>query len=227
MAGLLALSRAIDIINNFIGRQVAWLVLAAVLLSTYNAVVRYLGDAIPAALPIPRASNALLELQWYLYGAVFLLAAAYTLQRNEHVRIDVLAGRLSQRTRDWIDLLGHIFFLAPFAVLMVYLAIPWFIRSYVSGEISANASGLILWPAKILVLIGFTLLSAQALSEIIKRWAVLRGIIEDPTPRHELPPQAEGAVEMERLDHPRGHDDMPQATSSGGDREQGRSRDNA
>lgn len=199
MAGLLGLSRVIDRTNEFIGKNIAWLILLAVLVSAYNAIVRYLGDALPAFLPIPRASNALLELQWYLYGTVFMLAAAYTLQRNEHVRIDVVSSRLSKRTRDWIDLLGHIFFLVPFTFLMVYLAFPWFLRSYRSGEISANASGLILWPAKMMVVIGFVLLSAQAISEIVKRWAVIRELIPDPTPQHEVPPQAEGAIEMEHL----------------------------
>lgn len=195
MAGLLALSRIIDMINIAIGKSVIWLVLVAVLVSAYNAIVRYLGEAV-SFLPIPRASNSLLELQWYLYGAVFMLAAAYTLQRNEHIRIDIVSNRLSKRTRDWIDLLGHTLFLLPFTVLMVWLSWPWFLRSFRSGEVSTNAGGLIVWPAKALVLAGFVLLTAQALSEIIKRLAVIRGVIDDPMPRHELPPEAEAAMEM-------------------------------
>lgn len=195
MAGLLALSRIIDMINVAIGKSVIWLVLVAVLVSAYNAIVRYLGEAV-SFLPIPRASNSLLELQWYLYGAVFMLAAAYTLQRNEHIRIDIVSNRLSKRTRDWIDLLGHTLFLLPFTLLMVWLSWPWFLRSFRSGEVSTNSGGLIVWPAKALVLAGFVLLTAQALSEIIKRLAVIRGVIDDPTPRHELPPEAEAAMEM-------------------------------
>lgn len=197
MKGLLAVSGLVDRINAFIGKQVSWLILAAVLVSAYNATVRYLGDGLPSYIPIPRASNALLELQWYLYGTVFMLASAYTLLRNEHIRIDIVSSRLKKRTRDWVDLFCHVFFLLPFCLLMVWLAWPWFWRSYNSGEISANAGGLTLWPAKVMVLIGFTLLTAQALSEIIKRIAVLRGDIEDPTPQHDLPPEAEAALDME------------------------------
>jgi TRAP-type mannitol/chloroaromatic compound transport system permease small subunit len=197
MAGLLALSRLIDTVSVFIGKSVIWLVLVAVLVSAYNAMVRYLGDAIKF-LPIPRASNSLLELQWYLYGAVFLLAAAYTLQRNEHIRIDIVSSWFSKRTRDWIDLVCHVFFLLPFVLLMVWLSWPWVLRSYMSGEISTNSGGLIIWPAKALVLAGFALLTAQAISEIIKRAAVIAGIIEDPAPRHDLPPAAEAALEMEK-----------------------------
>lgn len=188
MAGLLSLARLIDRISTFVGRQVSWLILVAVLVSAGNATIRKAFDI---------SSNAWLELQWYLYGAVFMLAAAYTLQRNEHVRIDILANRWSKRTRDWVDLFCHVFFLLPFTVLMVWLCWPWFLRSFNSGEISANAGGLIIWPAKVLVLAGFILLTAQALSEIVKRVAVLRGDIDDPSPQHELPPAAEAALEME------------------------------
>lgn len=184
---LLALSRAIDHVNTFVGKSVSWLVLAAVLISAANASVRKAFDF---------SSNAWLEVQWYLYGAVFLLAAAYTLKRNEHVRIDFVSNMLTKRTRDWIDLFGHAFFLLPFTVLMVYLSFPWFMRSFNSGERSANAGGLVLWPAKILVVIGFALLTAQAVSEIIKRIAVLRGDIDDPTPGHDVPPAIE---DMESL----------------------------
>lgn len=188
MAGLLALSRLIDRISNFVGRQVSWLILVAVLVSAGNATIRKAFDI---------SSNAWLELQWYLYGAVFMLAAAYTLQRNEHVRIDIIASRWSKRTRDWVDLFCHVFFLLPFAALLVYLCWPWFMLSYRSGEMSANSGGLIIWPAKAMVLAGFILLLAQALSEIIKRAAVVMGIIDDPSPQHDLPPAAEAVIEME------------------------------
>ena len=194
---LLSISRAIDAVTALIGRNVSWLILLAVLVSAYNAIVRYLGDSLPSFIPIPRASNKLLELQWYLYGTVFMLAAAYTLLQNEQIRIDIISNRLKKRTRDWVDLVCHLVMLIPFAFLMVWLAWPWFWRSYVSGEISANAGGLIIWPAKAMVLIGFILLSAQAISETIKRAAVLAGLIEDPTPQHELPPEAEAALDIE------------------------------
>ncbi|MEQ8448774.1 MAG: TRAP transporter small permease subunit [Nitratireductor sp.] len=188
MAPLLALSRLVDRINEFVGRQVSWLILVAVLISAGNASIRKAFDI---------SSNAWLELQWYLYGTVFMLAAAYTLQRNEHVRIDIVSNRLSKRTRDWVDLICHITFLLPFVTLMVWLCWPWFWLSYRSGEISANAGGLVIWPAKMMVLAGFILLAAQALSEIVKRIAVIRGDIDDPTPSHDLPPAAEAAIEME------------------------------
>lgn len=171
MTFLLKVSAVIDAITAAIGRWVSWLILAAVLVSAINAVVRKVFDM---------SSNAWLELQWYLFGAVFLLAAAYTLQKNEHIRIDILSSGWTKRTRDIIDLVLHTIFLLPFCLLMDYLAWPWFWLSYRTGEISPNASGLIIWPAKSFVLIGFILLTAQAISEIIKRAAVLMGRIEDP-----------------------------------------------
>ncbi|MCB1383931.1 MAG: TRAP transporter small permease subunit [Notoacmeibacter sp.] len=194
---LLTLSRAIDAVTALIGRNVSWLILVAVLVSAYNAVVRYVGDSLPSWIPIPRASNSLLELQWYLYGTVFMLAAAYTLLQNEHIRIDIVSNRLTKRTRDWVDLVCHLVMLIPFAFLMVWLAWPWFWRSYASGEISANAGGLVIWPAKLMVLAGFIMLSVQAVSETIKRAAVIAGIIDDPAPHHDLPPEAEAALEIE------------------------------
>ncbi|KPB00415.1 TRAP transporter small permease subunit [Ahrensia marina] len=182
MTALLRLSSAIDAVTAFIGRSVSWLILVAVLVSAGNAIIRKAFDT---------SSNAWLELQWYLYGAVFLLAAAYTLQRNEHVRIDIATSGLTKKTRDWIDLLGHILFLMPFCILMVYLGWPFFWNSFQNGEISLNAGGLTIWPAKLLILASFILLSAQGISEIIKRWAVIRGIIDDPTVQHELPAAVE------------------------------------
>lgn len=173
MSGLLALSRAIDTITGFIGRNVSWLIFIAVLVSAGNALVRKI---------LSTSSNAWLEMQWYLFGAAFFLAAAYTLQQNEHIRIDIVYSRFSRRTQHWIDLLGHIFFLSPFVLLMIYLLIPYVRLSFRSGEISANAGGLILWPAKSMMLIGFLLLAMQAVSEIIKKIAIMRGVIEDPHP---------------------------------------------
>ncbi|UJQ93921.1 TRAP transporter small permease subunit [Mariluticola halotolerans] len=185
MGKLLALSRGIDAVTAFIGRRVAWLILVAVLVSAVNASIRKAFDM---------SSNAWLELQWYLYGTVFLLAAAYTLQKNEHVRIDFISNMLTKKTRDWIDLLGHIFFLLPFAGLILYLSIPWFLKSYHSGEISGSAGGLVLWPAKIMVVIGFGLLLAQAFSEIIKRIGVIRGHIDEPYAGHDSPPAVDEAA---------------------------------
>ena len=176
---LIGLSSAIDAVTALLGRAVAWLVLAAVLVSAGNAIIRKAFDM---------SSNAWLELQWYLFGAVFMIAAAYTLQRNEHIRIDVVSGNLSKRTRDWIDLFGHLFFLTPFVLLMLYLLVPYVSRSVRNQEMSGSASGLIIWPAKAILLAGFALLFLQAISEIIKRIAVIRGTIPDPMPDHHSHP---------------------------------------
>lgn len=179
MKAMLAVSRAIDKVSAFLGKSVAWLVLAAVLVSATNAIVRKAFDM---------SSNVWLELQWYLYGMVFLIAASYALQVNEHVRIDFVANMFSKRWRDWVDLIGHTLFLMPFTLMMVWLAWPWFWKSFYSGEISANAGGLVLWPAKAMVLFGFILLTCQGISEIIKRIAVIRGEIDEPYPGHNVPP---------------------------------------
>lgn len=170
MKFLLAISRAIDTVSTVVGKSVSWLLLAAVLISTTNAFARKLFDA---------SSNAWLEIQWYLYGAVFMLASAYALLKNEHVRIDLVSSKWTQRTRNILDLVLHILFLVPFAGLMTYLAWPWFWSSFNTGEMSSNAGGLIIWPAKLMVLLGFGLLLAQAFSEIIKKYAIVRGIIPD------------------------------------------------
>jgi TRAP-type mannitol/chloroaromatic compound transport system permease small subunit len=182
MRGLLGLSSTIDAVNGFIGRATGWLILIAVLVSATNAVIRKVFST---------SSNAWLELQWYLFGAAFMLAAAYTLRQNEHVRIDVIYGRVSEKTRHWIDLLGHIFFLMPFCLLMVYYLFPYALSSYRSGEVSTNSGGLIIWPAKTILLVGFILLSFQGLSEMIKKVAIMRGLIEDPHPFHNAKEQAE------------------------------------
>ena len=172
MKALLALSRVIDTINENVGKAVYWLVLAAVLISTANAVVRKAFDM---------SSNAYLEVQWYLFSAIFLLCAGYTLLKNEHIRIDVVAGRFSKRTQTWIDVLGTLFFLFPMVALILYESWPWFVRAWNSGEVSPSAGGLILWPAKILVPIGFVLLGLQGVSELFKRIAFLAGAGPDPT----------------------------------------------
>lgn len=174
MSSLLSLSRLIDRLNEFVGRWVAWLVLAAVLISTANAVVRKAFNY---------SSNGLLEIQWYLFAAVFMLAAGYTLLRQEHVRIDVISGRFSKRTQIWIDLVGLVFFLLPFVVVVMGLVMPLVIRAYETNEMSSNAGGLIRWPVFAMLPLGLVLLGLQAVSEIIKRFAFLKGLIPDPTRR--------------------------------------------
>ena len=192
MGGLLRLARGIDRVNTVIGRGVGWAILVAVLVSATNATVRKVFNT---------SSNAWLELQWYLFGVAFLGAAAYTLLENEHIRIDIVYGRWSRRTQHWIDLIGHVLFLMPFVLLMIWLLTPWVLRSYRSGEVSMNAGGLVLWPAKSLLLIGFTLLALQGVSEIIKKVAILRGALDDPTPfvsQHEAAELEAAALLAER-----------------------------
>jgi TRAP-type mannitol/chloroaromatic compound transport system permease small subunit len=172
---LLFLSRRIDFLNEKIGTTAYWLVLAAVLVSSGNAMVRYLFNY---------SSNAWLELQWYLYTGFFLIGAGYTLLRNEHVRIDIINSRLAPRTRAWIDLLGGIFFLLPMALIIMTLAWPVFTESFALAEYSPNAGGLLRWPVKLMIPVGFFLLVIQGVSEIIKRAAFLIGRGPDPTPRH-------------------------------------------
>jgi TRAP-type mannitol/chloroaromatic compound transport system permease small subunit len=174
---LLAFSHLVDALNARIGKAVTWLVLAAVVISAGNAIVRKTLDY---------SSNAWLEIQWYLFSGIFLLCAGYTLLRNEHIRIDVVAGRFSKRTQTWIDVLGTLFFLMPMTALVLYEAWPWFVRAWLSKEISASAGGLVLWPAKALVPLGFVLLGLQGLSELIKRIAFLRGVGPDPTEKAEV-----------------------------------------
>ncbi|MDX3927255.1 MAG: TRAP transporter small permease subunit [Shinella sp.] len=169
----IGVSRFVDNLTAAIGRSVGWLILLAVLVSAANAVIRKVFNI---------SSNAWLEAQWYLFGAAFMLAAAYTLRQNEHIRIDIVYGLFSRRVQHWIDLLGHCLFLMPFVLLMVYFFIPYVRLSYVSGEFSSSAGGLILWPAKAVLLAGFVLLALQGVSEIIKKIAVMRGDIEDPAP---------------------------------------------
>ena len=172
MAPLLSLSRLIDRFTAWVGRWVAWLVLAAVLISAINAAVRKLFNT---------SSNAYLEIQWYLFAAVFLLAAGYTLMRQEHVKIDVISGRLSKRTQIWIDVVGLVFFVLPLVFTVIRLSLPLVIRAYEMNEYSSNAGGLIRWPVFAMLPLGFLLLGIQAISELIKRVAFLRGLIPDPT----------------------------------------------
>jgi TRAP-type mannitol/chloroaromatic compound transport system permease small subunit len=189
---LLAYSRFVDAMNERVGRLITWLVLAAVLVSAINATVRKVFNY---------SSNAYLEAQWYMFSAIFLLCAAWTLQRNEHIRIDVVAGRLSKRTQTLIDVFGTLFFLLPMVGLVLWQSIPWAWRAWVSGEVSASAGGLILWPAKILVPIGFVLLGLQGLSELFKRIAYLNGKGPDPTERFHDKSAEEQLAEELRKEH--------------------------
>lgn len=175
MRFLLRASRAIDALNGLVGRAVYWLVLAAVLVSTVNALMRYTFSI---------SSNAWLELQWYLFGAIFLLGAGYTLKANGHVRIDLVSSRLTPRAQAWIDIVGGLLFLLPMALLILYFSWPMFVDSYATGEMSSDAGGLVRWPAKMLLPAGFALLVLQAVSEMIKRIAFLRGM-SAPAPQAE------------------------------------------
>ena len=169
MSSLLSFSRFIDAINEKIGLAISWALLLAVLICSGNALVRYIFNT---------SSNSWLEIQWYLFGAIFLLASAYTLKRNEHVRIDVVVGRFSKRTQVWIDVFGFIFFLLPATLLILYFSIPFAYESIRNQEVSSNAGGLIIWPAKTLIPVGFFLLTLQGISELIKRIGFLMGLVD-------------------------------------------------
>jgi len=183
---LLKISRAIDGLNEKIGRLTYWLVLVAVLISAGNAVIRYAFNM---------SSNAWLEIQWYLFSAIFLFCAGYTLLHNQHIRIDVVTGRFSKRVQAWIDIFGTILFLLPMAVTIMWLSCPVFVDTYQRHEVSSNAGGLVIWPARLLVPIGFLLLILQGLSELIKRVAFLLGLIADPSEEQEGPSAEEQLAE--------------------------------
>jgi len=172
---LLAVSRLIDRLSERIGRTVYWLVLVAVLISAANATVRKLFNY---------SSNSFLEIQWYLFSVIFLFLAGYTLKHNEHVRIDIVSSHLTARTRAWIDVVGTLFFLLPMSLLIMWLSWPVFVDAYERHEVSTNAGGLIIWPARLMVPVGFALLILQAFSELIKRFAFLKGLIPDPNEKH-------------------------------------------
>ncbi len=178
MKPLLAFSRAVDYVNEHVGRLVYWGVLIMVLVSAANATSRY---------ALNMASNAWLELQWYLFAVVFLFCSGYTLLHNEHVRIDVVSSHLSRRTQVWIDVFGFLFFLLPMSLFIMWLSWPVFMNAWTSGEISGSAGGLIRWPARLMVPVGFFLLSLQGFSELIKRIAFLMGLIPDPVEKHKDP----------------------------------------
>lgn len=170
MRELLFLSQKIDAFNSWIGRLLSWLVVAVVLESSINAVMRKAFDL---------SSNAYLELQWVLFSVIFLLCSPWTLLSGEHIRIDIVNHLLPLKVRGWIDLIGHVLFLLPFALLLLYLSVPFFLSSLRLNEQSGNAGGLPQWPAKSLIMIAMTLLLAQGISELIKRIAMMRGLIPD------------------------------------------------
>lgn len=189
MAVLLKLSRLIDALNERVGRGASWLILAAVLISAFNAVIRKAFNY---------SSNGFLEIQWYLFAAVFLLAAGYTMLRQEHVRIDVVLGRFSKRTQITVEAVCIVIFLVPFAVTVIDLSWPLVSRAYISGEMSSNAGGLIRWPVFALVPVGFALLLLQAVSEFIKRIAFLMGLAEDPSRKRQTKTAEEELAEAIR-----------------------------
>jgi TRAP-type mannitol/chloroaromatic compound transport system permease small subunit len=186
VGALLKFSRAIDAINEWIGRLVMWLVLAAVLISAGNAIVRKAFNI---------GSNAFLEIQWYLFAAVFMLGAGYVMLKNAHVRIDFISGKLSKRTNAIIDAAGIVIFTIPLSLIMIQLGWPLFERAFSSGEMSQNAGGLIRWPVLLLVPLGFAILALQAVSELIKRIAFLRGHLNEPFTVESTKSEAEKLVE--------------------------------
>ena len=171
MQSLLTISRGIDAFTRWVGKRLAWLILVAVVVSALNAIVRKSFDT---------SSNSWLELQWVLFSIVFLLCSSWTLLDNEHIRIDIVNNMLPKQLRDSIDVIGHAFFLIPLTFVMIITGGPFFMRSVEINEQSGNAGGLPQWPAKSLIIIGFTMLLAQGISELIKRIAVMRGLIPDP-----------------------------------------------
>lgn len=202
MQPLLAASRGIDRLTEHVGKAVMWLILVAVLISAGNAIMRKL---------FSMSSNSWLEAQWYLFGAAFMGAAAHTLQQNEHIRIDIFYGTRTRRTQHWIDLLGHVFFLLPFVLIMSWMLVPYAYGAWKIGQISNNAGGLLIWPARALLAAGFVLLVLQALSEITKKIAVMQGRIDDPHPfisAHEAA-ELEGAALAAEVARLAGMDSQP------------------
>jgi len=183
---LLKLSRHIDAMTERVGQAALWLVLVVVLISTGNAVMRY---------TIGYSSNAFLEIQWYLFGLIFLSCSGYALLRNAHVRIDLISGMFSKRGQAWIDIFGLLFFLMPMAIVILVLSWPVFIHALQASEMSNSPGGLIVWPARLMIPAGFLLLILQALSELIKRIGFLRGLCPDPTEKNNaLTPEEELAL---------------------------------
>lgn len=191
MNALLSLSRGIDELNERVGKAMTWLILVVVVISAGNAVVRY---------AIDWSSNSLLEIQWYLFSAVFLLSAGYVLKRNEHIRIDIVTGRMGPRVHNWIDVFGILVFLLPMALMTMALSWPVFTLAWTSNEMSANPGGLVRWPVRLLMPIGFFLLTLQGIAELIKRIAFLTGAAKNPLEK-EKTKSAEEELAEEILKH--------------------------
>lgn len=193
MQSLLKISNGIDAFTRWMGKRLAWLIMVAVVVSALNAIVRKTFDT---------SSNSWLELQWVLFSIVFLLCSSWTLLDNEHIRIDIVNNLLPKRLRDSIELFGHAVFLLPLTVVMIITGGPFFMRSVEINEQSGNAGGLPQWPAKSLIIIGFTMLLVQGISELIKRIAVMRGLIPDPhaSQVHALEAEVEHLVEAIKKD---------------------------
>lgn len=190
LKALLSLSRLIDSMTERVGHATYWLILVAVLVSAANAIIRYAFNM---------SSNAWLEIQWYLFSAVFLFCSGYTLLHGQHVRIDVISGRMSKRVQTWIEILGTVFFLMPMAIAILWMSWPVFVDAYQHNEVSTNAGGLPIWPARLMLPVGFLLLILQGLSELIKRIAFLRGLIPDPSEKeHDITPEEELAAEIRK-----------------------------
>ncbi len=189
---LLQFSRLIDRLSEMVGRATLWLILVVVLISAGNAVSRYAFDM---------SSNAMLEIQWYLFSAIFLLCAAYVLKQNEHIRIDVITSRLSARTQNWIDVFGIFVFLLPMTLIVAWLSWPVFMNAWESGEVSANPGGLVRWPVRLLLPVGFFLLILQAVSELIKRIAFLVGAGPNVLDKSSGAPSAEAELAAEIRKH--------------------------
>lgn len=192
MNAALTFSRLVDAVNDRIGKSLFWLVLLAVLISAGNAIVRKVFNT---------SSNALLEIQWYLFAAVFMLGAGYAFLKNAHVRIDFLSGRLSAKARNWIDIVGIIVFLWPLCLLFIKLSWPLFANAWESGEMSQNAGGLIRWPAYLLIPAGMALLFLQSVSELIKRFAFLKGVAPDSLGHGHASHPDESEIEREIEEH--------------------------
>lgn len=186
MNALLKLSKAIDALTERIGKSIIWLVLIVTLISAGNALMRY---------TINYSSNAFLEIQWYLFGMIFLMGGGYTLMKNEHVRIDIISSKFSRRGQTWIDIFGILFFLMPMAIAIMWMSWPIFLLALHNNEQSNNAGGLVVWPARLMIPVGFFLLVLQGASELIKRTGFLLGRCADPTERlHTLTPEEELAL---------------------------------
>jgi TRAP-type mannitol/chloroaromatic compound transport system permease small subunit len=205
MNAMLKFSALIDAVNERVGKASTWLILLVVLVSAGNAVMRY---------AIDWSSNGLLEIQWYLFSAVFLLGCGYVLLKNEHIRIDVIVSRLSPRSQNWIDVFGLVVFLLPMALIILYLSWPVFMNAWTTDEMSPNPGGLIRWPVRLLMPVGFLLLTLQGFSELIKRIAFLAGAAPNPLDKttgptaeqelaeaikqHQVAPEVADIVEMNR-----------------------------